>query len=73
MSLPDNEMQIEYDEAICSYYVAWKPMAAMGMGKTKEKALEELRQAAHFGVDTAVNLKLAEISGKEGGKYGQQS
>jgi hypothetical protein len=66
MSLHDNEMQIEYDEVIRGYYIAWRPAAAMGMGRTKEKALEELRQAAHFGIDTAVILKLAEIGNKEG-------
>jgi predicted RNase H-like HicB family nuclease len=62
---PDGEILIEHDEEIQSYYIAWRPVAAMGMGKTKQEALEELRQAAHFGIDTVVNLKLAEVLSEE--------
>jgi hypothetical protein len=36
-------------------------MLAIGMGKTEKEALEDLREAAHFGIETMVNLKLREI------------
>lgn len=62
MLLPDSEMLIEYDEEIQSYYILWRPVAAIGMGKTEKEALEELREAAHFGINTVVDLKLAEIN-----------
>jgi hypothetical protein len=60
--LTDREMLIEYDEELQRYYIAWKPIAAIGLGGTEKEALEELRAAAYLGVDTAVNLKLVEIS-----------
>jgi predicted RNase H-like HicB family nuclease len=70
--LPDDNMLIEYDEELGSYYIVWNPIAAVGLGKTEKEALEELRQAAHFGIDAAVNIKLAEIHRKEteNGKQG---
>jgi len=61
MLLSDNEMRIGYDEGIQSYYVVWRPVAAMGLGQTEKEALEELRETAHFSIDTMVDLKLAEI------------
>jgi predicted RNase H-like HicB family nuclease len=72
MTLPDNEMLIEYDEEIQSYFIAWRPMAAMGIGGTAAEALEELRQAAHFGIDTMVDLRLKEIGSEEEAKRGKQ-
>ncbi len=63
--LPDSEISFEYDEELQSYYIVWSPVATIGLGGTEKEALEELRAAAHFGVDTAVNLKLAEINCEE--------
>ncbi len=63
--LPDSEISCKYDEELQSYYIVWSPMAAIGLGGTEREALEELRAAAHFGVDTAVNLKLNEIQSEE--------
>ena len=63
--LPGSEMLIEYDEELRSYYIVWSPVTAVSLGRTEQEALEELRAAAHFGVDTAVNLKLAEIQSDE--------
>jgi hypothetical protein len=42
------------------YYIIWEPIVT-GMGKTKREALEDLRAAAHFGVDTLIDLKLKNI------------
>ena len=36
MFLLDNEIRTEYDEEIQSYYVIWRPMACIAMGKTEE-------------------------------------
>jgi len=52
-----NEIHIEFDEITHDYYVVWEPIA-MGAGKTRQEALDDLRQAAHFGIDTFIDLKL---------------
>ncbi len=72
MLLAGNKIQIEYDEEIQSYYIAWNPLITIGMGKTEEEALDELRQAAHFGIDTVVDLELVEIGNKKGVRHGKQ-
>jgi len=58
----DDEMIIEFDEATRSYYVIWRPMTAIGVGETVEEALEDVRQAAHLGIDTQIDMKQREIS-----------
>jgi len=55
-----NEIHIEFDEVTNDYYVVWEPIA-MGAGKTRQEALDDLRQAAHFGIDTFIDLKLKDI------------
>lgn len=67
---PYSKMLIEYDEILRSYYVIWNPMVAVGLGRTEKKALEELRAAAHLGVDTAINARLEGIGRRE--KNGSQ-
>ena len=59
-----NNIEIEFDEEAQNYYISWEPMV-ISLGKTKEEALEDLREAAHFGVDTLIDLKLKIV--KEGG------
>ena len=60
-----NEIDVEFDQATQGYYAVWEPIA-IGAGKTKHEALDDLRQAAHFGVDTFIELKLKDINkGKE--------
>ena len=60
-----NYIDINLDEETLDYYAVWEQIA-IGMGETSHKALEDLREAAHFGVDTFINLKLKEIGqGKE--------
>ena len=61
--MPSNKgVVIEFDEATRSYYIVWKPVI-ISSGATREKALEDLKQAAHFCVDTFVGLELKDIPG----------
>ncbi|MBN1691151.1 MAG: hypothetical protein JW901_09020 [Dehalococcoidia bacterium] len=55
-----NEIHVELDEITHDYYAVWEPIA-MGAGKTIKEALDDLRQAAHFGIDICINLKLKDI------------
>ncbi len=69
---PYSRILVEYDESLRNYYIIWSPTVAVGLGKTEKKALEELRAAAHLGVDTAIDIKLEEIGrGKENGQKNQ--
>jgi predicted RNase H-like HicB family nuclease len=36
-------------------------LTSVGLGKTEAEALDDLRAAAHFGIETMVDLKLREI------------
>ena len=56
-----DEIIIEYDDTSKNYCIFWRPLVAVGMGDTEKAALEDLRQAAHLGIETEVNLKLTEI------------
>ena len=51
---------IKYDRESKSHYIIWEPLA-IGLGETPEKALGDLREAAHQGVDTWIDLKIKEI------------
>ncbi len=59
-----NDIEIDFDEETQNYHISWEPIV-ISLGKTKEKALEDLREAAHLGVDTLIDLKLRDI--REGG------
>lgn len=56
-----NEIEIAFDDVTQDYYAFWKPIA-IGAGKTKNETLQDLKQAAHFGVDTFIDLKVKDIS-----------
>jgi predicted RNase H-like HicB family nuclease len=56
-----NEIDIEFDEASRGYYAVWEPVV-IGAGNTRQEALQDLKEAAHFGVDTFIDLKLKDIS-----------
>ncbi len=58
----NGEIHIEFDEEIRGYHISWQPVLAIGMGKTAQEALEDLKAAAHFGIETKINLKQKEIS-----------
>ncbi len=51
---------IEYDEVGQSYYAVWEPPRAVGLGRTRREALEDLRAAVDFGVETFIGSKLEE-------------
>ena len=55
------DIEIEFDKETQSYYTNWRPPIAIGLGKTKDKALEDLKQAAHLSVDTLIDIKLRDI------------
>jgi predicted RNase H-like HicB family nuclease len=55
-----NNINLEFDKKTREYYIIWEPIV-IGMGKTSREALEDLREAAHFGVDTLIDLKLKDI------------
>jgi orotidine-5'-phosphate decarboxylase len=56
-----NEIDVAFDETTHGYYAIWEPIV-IGAGKTRHEALDDLRQAAHFGADTFIDLKLKDIS-----------
>jgi predicted RNase H-like HicB family nuclease len=56
-----NEIDVEFDEASQGYYAVWETVV-IGAGKTRQEALDDLRQAAHFGADTFIDLKLENIN-----------
>ncbi len=63
-------IKIEFDNETQSYHIIWQPVV-IGSGKTKADALQDLREAAHFGADNLIDLKLKEI--RKGDKsYGQE-
>jgi predicted RNase H-like HicB family nuclease len=59
--LPYDEIIIDYDDDSQSYYCIWRPLTSVDLGKTEAEALDDLRAAAHFGIETVVDLKLREI------------
>lgn len=59
--LPYDEIIIDYDDDSQSYYCIWRPLISVGLGKTEAEALDDLRAAAYFGIETLVDLKLREI------------
>jgi hypothetical protein len=56
----DNSINLEFDNRSGEYYIVWEPVV-IGAGRTAGEALEDLREAAHFGVDTLVDRKLQDI------------
>jgi hypothetical protein len=61
---PGNNIRIEYDRQAECYQIIWAPMVVVGAGGTRTEALEDLRRAAHFGVDAMVDVKLAKLGRK---------
>ena len=55
-----NTINLEFDEKSGEYYIVWEPVV-IGTGKTEDEALQDLREAAHFGVDTMIDRKLENI------------
>jgi len=59
-----NDINLELDHKTREYYIIWSPLV-IAAGKTETKALEDLRETAHFGINTLIDLKLKEISVKK--------
>lgn len=59
-----NSINLEFDKESGEYYIVWEPVV-IGTGQTRDEALQDLREAAHFGVDTMIDRKLQNIK-KEG-------
>jgi len=55
-----NGINLEFDEKSGEYYIVWEPVV-IGAGKTAGDALQDLREAAHFGVDIMIDRKLENI------------
>jgi hypothetical protein len=55
-----SSIDLEFDKESGEYYIVWEPVI-IGAGKTADEALEDLRAAGHFGVDTLINRKLQNI------------
>ncbi len=54
------DINIEFDTETGNYLIIWEPLV-ISLGRTKEGTLEDLREAAHLGVDTFIDLKLKDI------------
>jgi predicted RNase H-like HicB family nuclease len=59
-------IEIEYDRETRSHFIIWEPLV-ISLGRTPEEALRDLREAAHLGVDTWIDLKLEEIKKEKEG------
>lgn len=53
------DIEVGFDEQSRDYCAVWDPVA-IGLGRTRREALEDLREAAHLGVDALIDLKLGE-------------
>lgn len=58
-------IEIEFDSKTKCYYIIWNPPVTIGYGKTVAKALQDLRQSAHYGIDSIIDLKTNIITKKE--------
>jgi hypothetical protein len=56
-----NGVEIEFDEETQNYYICWEAII-IGLGKTKREVLDDFREAAHYAVDTLIDLKQRAIS-----------
>jgi predicted RNase H-like HicB family nuclease len=58
MESENKEIHIEYDTVSNNYYVVWQPMVVVSAGSTRKEALDDLKKAAHFGIDTILNREV---------------
>ena len=58
--MAENDIRLEFDEEGGDYYIVWEPVV-VSAGKTELQALEELRGAAHSGVDTLIDQRLQRL------------
>jgi hypothetical protein len=53
-----DEIAVAHDDGSRNYYCIWRSLTSVGLGSTEADALDDLRAAAHFAVDTIVDFKL---------------
>ena len=58
MESENTDIQIEYDTISRTYYIVWQPMVVVGGGSSRKAALDDLKTAAHFGIDTILNREM---------------
>jgi predicted RNase H-like HicB family nuclease len=58
MENESRDIQINYDTVSNSYYIVWQPMVVISAGPTIKEALRELKEAAHFGIDTILGEEI---------------
>lgn len=58
MENESRDIQINFDTVSNSYYIVWQPMVVISAGPTIEEALKELKEAAHFGIDTILGEEM---------------
>jgi len=54
-------LRIEVDSETGCRYIVWQPMVTVGLGGTEREALEDLRRAAHAGIDCSIDEKCREL------------
>ena len=53
-------IEVKLDSETQDYYVIWQPLV-IASGGSEVKALQELREAAHSGIDVMIDMKLREL------------
>ena len=59
-----SDIKLKYDKETREYYTIWKPVV-IGMGKSRNEALEDLRMATLLGLDTSIDLTLKDTDTKK--------
>jgi RNase adaptor protein for sRNA GlmZ degradation len=62
MSMADQEILLEYDDEERNCHAMLDAGKALGLGTTHREALEDLREAAHYYINTMIDLKLRELN-----------
>jgi hypothetical protein len=64
------ELRVEVDGETGCRYIVWQPMVTVGLGTTEREALEDLRRAAHAGIDCSIDEKCREVEPGNGSGTG---
>lgn len=58
----DNDITIEYEPESNGHYVCWQPcLPVIGSGTNGIEALLDLKQTAHFFIDSLIDAKLTDL------------
>ena len=61
MENENKDIRIEYDTVSNSYFIVWQPMLVVGTGSSRKAALDDLKKAAHFGIDAILNVEIEKV------------